>query len=251
MMTKNEMMQKVYNQLSLDYNCQPSDFLKDDIIFTVSKELNGRRALPFAEPRLEVLTFGRGMIVNASDNIMDYVKSQFANKSKLEIINSPLLKSFNPYYLPDLDRFKNIKNDFCQYKIIQRNEILELYKLPNMHNALQYNEKSERPEILGVIAVKDRQIAGLACASKDSDTMWQIGVDVFSEYRGSGIAVSLVNMLSKECLNKNIVPYYTTDIGNINSQRVAVKSGFFPAWSHCFRARISNNKLNKFILSKI
>lgn len=251
MMTKNEMMQKVYNQLSLDYNCQPSDFLKDDIIFTVSKELNGRRALPFAEPRLEVLTFGRGMIVNASDNIMDYVKSQFANKSKLEIINSPLLKSFNPYYLPNLDRFESIKNDFCQYKIIQRNEILELYELPNMINALQYNKKSERPEMMGVIALKDNKIAGLACASKDSDTMWQIGVDVLSEYRGSGIAVSLVNMLSKECLNKNIVPYYTTDIGNINSQRVAVKSGFFPVWSHCFRARVSNNIITNLLISKI
>lgn len=246
-----EMMQKVYNQLAIDYNCQPSDFLKDDIIFTVAKKLKGRRALPFAEPRLEVLTFGRGMIVNASDNIMDYVKSQFANKSKLEIINSPLLKSFNPYYLPDLDRFKNIKNGFCQNKIIQRDEILELYELPNMHNALQYNKKSERPEMLGVIALKDNKIAGLACASKDSDTMWQIGVDVLSEYRGTGIAVSLVNMLAEECLNKNIVPYYTTDIGNINSQRVAVKSGLFPAWSHCFRGRVSNNKLNNFLLSKI
>lgn len=251
MMIKNEMMQKVYNQLAIDYNCQPSDFLKDDIIFTTAKKLDGRRALPFTESRLEVLTFGRGMIVNASDNIMDYVKSQFANKSKLEIINSPILKSFNPYYLPDLDRFKSIKNNFCQNKIIQRNEILKLYELPNMHNALQYNEKSERPEILGIIAIKDRQIAGLACASKDSDTMWQIGVDVLSEYRGNGIAVSLVNMLAEECLNRNVVPYYTTDIGNINSQRVAVKSGFFPAWSHCFRARVSNNKLNKFILSKI
>lgn len=251
MMIKNEMMQKVYNQLAIDYNCQPSDFSKDDIIFTTAKKLDGRRALPFTEPRLEVLTFGRGMIVNASANIMDYAKSQFANKSKLEIINSPILKSFNPYYLPDLDRFKSIKNNFCQNKIIQRNEILKLYELPNMHNALQYNEKSERPEILGIIAIKDRQIAGLACASKDSDTMWQIGVDVLSEYRGNGIAVSLVNMLAEECLNRNVVPYYTTDIGNINSQRVAVKSGFFPAWSHCFRARVSNNKLNKFILSKI
>lgn len=250
-MDNNEMMQNVYKQLAIDYNCQPSDFLKDDIIFTTAKKMDGRRALPFTEPRLEVLTFGRGMIVNASTNIMNYAKNQFNNKSKLEIINSPLLKSFNPYYLPDLDRFKSIKNDFCQYKIIQKNEILELYELPNMHNALQYNEKSERPEILGVIAIKDRQIAGLACASKDSDTMWQIGVDVLSEYRGNGIAVSLVNILTEECLNRNIVPYYTTDIGNINSQRVAVKNGFFPAWSHCFRGRVSNNKINKFLLSKI
>lgn len=250
-MTKNEMMQKVYNQLAIDYNCQPADFLKDDIIFTEAKKLDGRRALPFTEPRLELLTFGRGMIINASANIMKYVKRQFKYKSNLEIINSPLLKSFNPYYLPDIDNLKSVKNNFCEYKIIQRDEILSYYELPDMHNALQYNKNSERPEFLGVVAIKENKVAGIACASNDSDCLWQIGVDVISEYRGNGIAVSLVSILAKECLNRNVIPYYTTDIGNINSQRVAIKSGFFPAWSHCFRARINDNMLTKLLISKI
>ncbi|WP_256440231.1 hypothetical protein [Sedimentibacter sp. zth1] len=41
-MDRKEMLQKVYNQLAVDYNCEPEDFLKDDLIFTEAKELKGR-----------------------------------------------------------------------------------------------------------------------------------------------------------------------------------------------------------------
>lgn len=252
-MTKNEMMQIVYQQLAVDYNCNPEDFLSDEIVFTVAKQNKGRRAVPFIEPRLEIVTFGRGLVVNCSSNIMDYVKKQFQNKSKIQIINSSLIKSFNPYYLPDLDNFKNLTNinDEYEYRIIEKNEIRDFYHIEGMHNALQYDSNSERPEILGITVYKDNILAGIACASKDCSTMWQIGVDVLPEYRGQGLAVHLVNVLSSECLKRNIIPYYTTDIGNINSQKVAIKSGFYPAWSHCFRTRVKNNILTKTILSKI
>lgn len=250
-MKNSEMMQIVYNQLSIDYNCKPMDFCGDNIVYTEAKMLKDRRALPFIEPRLDIVTFGRGMVINSSKSITEYLKKQFRNKSKLEIINSPFVKSFNPYYLPNLDNFKRVKNDFCNYKIIERNEIKNYYQYNDLHNALQYNENSERPEILGVVAYKDNELAGIACASADCEKMWQIGVDVVPKYRGSGVAVALVTLLAEECLKRNVVPYYTTDIGNINSQKVAVKSGFYPAWSHCFRTRVKNNIITKSILSKI
>ena len=65
-----------------------------------------------------------------------------------------------------------------------------------------------------------------------------LGVDVLPEYRGTGIAVKLVNMLTIETLNRGVVPYYTTDSSNVNSQKVAIKSGYVPAWSHCFKTRL-------------
>lgn len=36
-MTKQEMMNIVYNQLAVDYNCKPDDFNKDGVIFTYAK----------------------------------------------------------------------------------------------------------------------------------------------------------------------------------------------------------------------
>lgn len=254
-MNKDYMMNIVYNQLSIDYNCNPHDFLSNEFLFTVAEKVEGRRALPFIEPRLEIVTFGKGLVINSSSNIINYVKKQFLDKSKLEIMNSSLIKSFNPYYLPDLNTIMSITSNYdingYEFKIIQKNEIKYFYKYKYLHNALQYDMNSERPEILGVIAYKNNQLIGIACASEDSSTMWQIGVDVLPEFRGNGIAVKLVNLLACECLKMDIVPYYTTDIGNINSQKVAIKSGFFPAWSHCFRTRLNNHYMTKFLLSKI
>lgn len=35
-MTKREMMKIVYSQLDNDYNCNPEDFNKDGVIFTIA-----------------------------------------------------------------------------------------------------------------------------------------------------------------------------------------------------------------------
>lgn len=91
---------------------------------------------------------------------------------------------------------------------------------------------------MAALCYKNDELVGIACASADSKTMYQIGVDVLPQYRGKEIAVKLVNMLTIEILNRGVVPYYTTDCTNINSQKVAVKSGYIPAWSHCFRNRL-------------
>lgn len=236
-MTKSEMMNMVYNQLAVDYNCKPDDFCKDGVIFTVAEKLNGRREMPFVTPRLEIITMGRSTIVNASKNIMPYVKHMFKGKSSYDILTSKIVYGVNPYYLPDVENIKIIENKLYDFKLIE-SDIQSLYKYEQFHNALQYDNESKRPEVLATVAYDGLKITGIACASSDSNTMWQIGVDVLPEYRGTGIAVKLVNMLTVETLNRSIVPYYTTDCSNINSQKVAIKSGYLPAWSHCFKTRL-------------
>lgn len=231
------MMAIVYAQLALDYNCEPEDFNKDGIIFTTAQKRNGRREMPFVTPRLEVITMGKSTIVNASNGIMPYVKRKFKGKSSYEIMASKLVYGVNPYFLPSMSNSQYAQNDNYKFTLIDEN-IQDLYKYKGFHNALQYDPNSKRPETLATIANDGNRIVGIACASADSKTMWQIGVDVLPEYQGNGIAVTLVNMLTKETLSRGIVPYYTTDCTNINSQKVAIKCGYFPAWSHCFKARL-------------
>ena len=60
--------------------------------------------------------------------------------------------------------------------------------------------------------------------------MWQIGVDVLSEYRRQGIASALTSALAKEIINRNKGPFYCTAWSNVRSVRNAIKSGFVPAW---------------------
>ena len=217
-MTKQEMMATVYRQLALDYNCQPEDFTRSGILFTEAKMQRGRREMPFITPRLEVITMGKSTVVNASKSVIPYVKQKFRNKSSYEILTDKLVYGANPYYLPDIEHIKPMENAACSFVLLDK-DLHGLYKNKGFPNALQYD-------------------CDIACVSADSQTMWQIGVDMRPAYRGNGIGVKLVNMLTIETLARGVVPYYTTDIANISSQKVAVKSGYLPAWTHCFRNRL-------------
>ena len=241
-MNKQEMMSIVYNQLAIDYNCKPEDFNKDGVIFTIAEKQTGRREMPFVTPRLEVITMGKSTIVNVSKNIMSYAKRKLEGKSSYDILTSKIVYGVNPYYLPDIENLKEIENNSFQFELIDKN-IQSLYVNKYFHNALQYNVDSKRPEVLVAVAYDKNNLVGIACASADSKAMWQIGVDVLSNYRGNGIAVKLVNMLTIETINRGIVPYYTTDCANINSQKVAIKSGYIPAWTHSFKMRLPIIKL--------
>ena len=50
------------------------------------------------------------------------------------------------------------------------------------------------------------------------------------EYRNSGIATILTKKLTKEILNKGIIPIYCSASSNIGSQSVAFKSNYIPLW---------------------
>lgn len=236
-MNKQEMMTIVYSQLAIDYNCKPEDFNRDGVIFTIAEKQNGRREIPFITPRLEIITMGKGTVINVSKNIMSFAKRKFEGKSRYEILTSKFVYGVNPYYLPDVENLKEIENKMFRFELISSN-IQLLYSNKGFNNALQYDVDSKRPEVLAAIAYAENKLVGIACASADSKTMWQMGVDVLPGYRGNDIAVKLVNMLTIETLNRGIVPYYTTDCTNINSQKVAIKSGYIPAWSHCFKTRL-------------
>ena len=84
--------------------------------------------------------------------------------------------------------------------------------------------------MLGVGAYDGDTLVGLAGCSADSDTMWQIGIDVLPEYRRQGIASALTSRLAVEILKRGKVPFYCAAWSNIKSVRNAIRSGFRPAW---------------------
>ena len=84
----------------------------------------------------------------------------------------------------------------------------------------------------------NHEIAGMAGASADSPTFWQIGINVNKEYEGRHIASGLVSILKHDILQKGIVPYYGTSFSNLASQHVAVRAGFEVAWVELITERI-------------
>ena len=90
------------------------------------------------------------------------------------------------------------------------------------------------PDVLAVAAFDGDNIMGIAGASADSKTMWQIGIDVLHEYRGRGIGTNLVTLLKNEILKRGKIPFYGTVESHIHSQNIAVNAGFFPAWAELY-----------------
>lgn len=238
-MHKKQLMQIVYNQLAIDYNCSPQDFLKDGLIFTEAKEQKSRRPYPFITPRLEMITFGYGVVINASSDILPLVKNKLEGKTRYEAMNMPFIYGVNPYFLPDLKNISPFKKpDHFDFEFVEKCDIANLYKYKDFGYALQYNVDSLHPEALAIVVRQKDDVVGVASAVAECETMWQINVDVLPPYRGNNLAAVMVNALTIEVLNRGIVPYYSTDCSNLASQRVAIKSGYIPTWSHCFRTRL-------------
>lgn len=239
MIDKKMMMDDVYKQLAIDYNCSPEDFLEEGIIFTEARISKGRRPWPWITPRLELVTFGTGVVVNASEDVLPYVCKQLEGKTRFEVFCTPFVCGVNLYYLPDIcEIVPVIKPDGFEYELVEKRDIHKLYETNGFRYAIQYDINSLRPDKLVSVARFEGTIVGMAGASDDCDAMQQIGVDVLPKFRGKGLASALVSMLTLEILNRGYIPYYFTDCSNVYSQRVAIKAGYFPAWSHCYRTRL-------------
>ena len=238
-MNKKIMMDYVYEQLSIDYNCEPDDFLKDGLIFTPAKELDGRRPFPWVTPRLELISMGNSVVVNASEELLPHVRKQLMNKSRDEAFWMPFVYGVMPYFLPDLERIPKLNMpEGLECVILENEQIHSLYKEAGFNYVLQYDINSPFKEMIVVLARDKDKVVGMAGANADCKHLREINVDVLPPYRGKGLASALVNRLTIELLNREYVPYYFTSDSNVFSMRAAMRAGYAPAWVHCYKTRL-------------
>ena len=95
--------------------------------------------------------------------------------------------------------------------------------------AIQTNPET-RPAQLISVARYSGVIVGLATATADTDTLWQIGIDVARHHRGRGVGPVLTAKLAREIIERGRVPYYGTTAVNVPSMRTALSAGLKVAW---------------------
>lgn len=83
---------------------------------------------------------------------------------------------------------------------------------------------------MAVAAFCDGKVVGIAGASEDCELMWQIGVDVLPEFQGLGIGKAIAGTLTKAVLDEGVLPYYSTEVSNLQSRQLAISIGYWPAW---------------------
>jgi len=231
--------------LAADFACEESDFDKEGITFHLATELEGARRVPLPERFLAVVTIGRGVVVSCSADRLRWARTNLKTFAPESLFDASVTARMEKYvardhqtmFGPDL-RYICTRDTFDPYHLggeievdlIRAEGIRQLYGNNLFLNALGRQHDPQRPRLLACSAKHDGVIIGLAAASADSHSMWQIGVDVLPDHRNRGIGKALVSRLTEALLDIEKLPYYqTTGMANISSRRIAVSLGYRPA----------------------
>lgn len=239
-MTSDRILEIAMQQSAYDAGCQANDFSKEENIIVESMENCQARKylkLPLA---CNLISYGTNIVASIQPQYRTIVE-EYLSKYKVEhCFETPNMHVLNAaferfdyricfmaeYFLPDLNRLQEQTCEF-ELRVLSQEDFKDLY-VPEWSNALCEDRKNL--DVIGVGAYDNGKLIGLAGASADCDTMWQIGVDVLPEYRRQGIASVITSKIALEILKKDIVPFYCCAWSNIKSARNAISAGFKPAW---------------------
>ena len=240
--TMKEYKDILYRQLAADYCCRPEDVADTKNHFSTYQPLEGRRKWQNQKDcYLKIAVINGKLLFSGRPDIIAWCEEQYAKTegawffemNTLQRIQEQICKdgyqigSVHPFFLPD-NEIANSSSDYdiCWY---EEQEIEQFRGNEGYKNA--YSFCPEAPDVIGVAALQDGVILGMAGASCDSPSMWQIGIDVDRNVRQHGIGGLLVSLLKKEILKRGALPFYGTAMSHIASQKVALRAGFLPAWA--------------------
>ena len=239
-MTNQDILRIAMTQSAADLCADASDFTRTENVIVLSRENPDARRylkLPFT---CQLVSYGSNVVASISPEFREITEA-YINRYPVEhLFETPNLHVLNDalmvrgqricfmaeYFLPDMDSLRPLDCPF-EIRILTQQDFVNLYR-PEWSNALC--EQRKHLDVLGVGVYDGDTLIGLAGASADCDTMWQIGIDVLPAYRRCGIASALTSRLATEILACGKVPFYCAAWSNIKSVRNAIRSGFRPAW---------------------
>lgn len=243
-MTKDKMIQTVKAQLALDYNCNVQDFGTKTTIISETNKLPGRRIYDSDGCFLKGMSFMGTAVFMADPLFVPFLQDKLANKRGDWLCDFSFMRMFDKkigeygheiadlhqFYLPVLG--SKIRQIPYEIKWFEQEDIEQFREDDRFDEAFAFDDNF--PDVLAIAAMDGNKIAGMAAASADSQMMWQIGIDVFPEYRGHGIASYLVATLKEEVAKRGKVPFYSTMESHQISKMVGYQAGFYPAFAEFY-----------------
>ena len=238
-------------QLAIDYCCLEDDVLDESNHFTLHQYLPNRRK--FQEGKecfLKIAVINGKLLFSGQKDIIEWCKAQynttgsewFFEAKNMHRLNDRLIEAgyqietVHPFFIAE--SLSIVDKSGYEIRWYEGNEIEQFHGDDRFDEA--YASCANAPDVIGVAALYDGKILGMAGASCDSPAMWQIGINVDKAYGQSGIGKMLVTLLKNEILKRGILPYYGTSMSHIASQRVALGAGFVPAWGELVTSMIGD-----------
>lgn len=238
-------------QLAIDLNCAASDFDKEENVIVSAAANEGRRMYSEEKYFFLMATLGKNAVISADERLhpflTEYIKDRSGHwlfeQEKLVVLNNELNKfgyrlcRSHHMNLPKFD--VTFTSNIPVKWFAGREQIEPFYEGNRFPNALCARYIENRPDRLAVCAYDGEKIMGMSGCSEDAPGWFQIGIDVFPEYRGMGIGTYLSLLMKNEIIRRGGIPFYGTAAANIHSQNIAMNCGFRPAWVEIEAEKIS------------
>lgn len=245
-----------YRQLCDDYSCSMEQIKSKENVLTKKAYRPGRRIFRGDDCFLKLLIVNGKLVVSADDERFLEENRDFFEKAnaawffepdnirRLEEKLSPYgheIADYHHFYLPVTGKESadaGVSANVNQHLHWYFEEQLEKFRGDiRFKEALSFIPES--PDMVAVTWEENGEILGMAGASADAKDLWQIGINVLSAGEHRGLGTLLVSRLKEKILEMGKVPFYGTAESHIRSQRVAVGSGFMPAWAELYTRKIS------------
>lgn len=244
----------VADALAAESCCYTSDFRAEGVrVFELTPDRAANplvRRFPVLEDSLTVMSMGAGVVVAATPKWMDWVSELFREVNDADAafslgvlseaarrVEGCSLRLNGPYAYNVTSEQDWVYRDAPDgYDIeIGGAELLIGLKQVDWPNAVAPRRIGQgRREAVAVVALHENGVVGVASVTTDSDTLWQIGIDVHSTHRNKGLGATLTSQAARAVLDTGRVPYYGSSINNIASRRTAQSAGFYPCWVSAF-----------------
>lgn len=248
--------EELFRQLALDYCCSPADVADFKNHFSVYVPQEGRRRFQEgAVCGLKIAIVNGKLLFTGSKEIIAECRKRYANVTgewffdvkrlrEIEELLTPFhfrIAQAHPFYLPesnDLLLSSSKASEIHGFDLMRYDQdaILNFRGDSRFDEAFAFDP--DAPDVLGVAAVKDSKILGMAGASADSPLFWQIGINVDPLAQGTHVGSTLVRLLAQDIITQGAIPYYGTSMSHIASQRVAHRAGFAVAWAELIAEEI-------------
>ena len=229
-------------QIAVDYCCLPKEVLDRRNHFTQHQFLDGRRRFEERpECFLKIAVINGKLLFTGDPGIISWCRKEYADTGSEWFFEAKNLHKLNERLLQDGYQIEMVHPFFIADRITEADtgnyeirwyeeEDIEQFRGDERYDKA-FSFDRDAPDVLAAAGIRDGRIAGIAGASSDSPTMWQIGINVNPDTREAGVGTMLVTLLKNEILRRGYLPYYGTSMSHIASQRVALGAGFLPAWA--------------------
>lgn len=244
-MDRAQAFQIAFTQLALEFGCTPEAFTRPGLTITPAAFRPGARGTIRKDPLLLMAGTGNSVVVSADGPLRELVEELAGKVNGLHrLFEYPAQKALDAklnesgralwgvehFFLPVGPLREFPLSERFQYRWFDPETVREFYPNRRFRMALGEERDPARPDMIALAALDGGKIVGVAGASADTEVMWQVGIDVIEGFRGLGLGTALVSALGREIEKQGKLPFYGTAVGNLESQRIAVRCGFVPAW---------------------